>query len=61
MSFKIQTSLCIILLFVGTIHSQTQTAPRSEVAGIPVAGIGPAQLEVAWWRSAVLVANAPSG
>jgi hypothetical protein len=36
MSFNIRTALCVILLFTGTINSQTQNAPRSEVAGIPV-------------------------
>jgi hypothetical protein len=36
MSFKIRASLCAILLFTSAINSQTQNAPRSEVAGIPV-------------------------
>ncbi len=36
MSFKIRTPLCVILLFAGVVHSQTQNAPRSEVAGITV-------------------------
>ena len=36
MSFKLRTALCLILLFAGTINSQTQNAPRTEVAGIPV-------------------------
>jgi hypothetical protein len=36
MTFKIRTALCAILLFAGTINSQTQNAPRTEVAGIPV-------------------------
>ncbi|HKX31944.1 MAG TPA: acetylxylan esterase [Blastocatellia bacterium] len=36
MLFKICAALCALLLFAGAIHSQTQNAPRSEVAGIPV-------------------------
>ncbi len=36
MSFNIRASLCAILLFIGAINSQTQNAPRSEVAGIAV-------------------------
>jgi hypothetical protein len=36
MSFKLRTALCLILLFAGTICSQTQNALRTEVAGIPV-------------------------
>ena len=36
MSLKLRTALCLILLFAGTINSQTQNAPRTEVAGIPV-------------------------
>jgi hypothetical protein len=36
MSFKIRASLCAILFFTSAINSQTQNAPRSEVAGIPV-------------------------
>ena len=36
MSFKIFASLCALLFIAGGIKSQTQNAPRSEVAGIPV-------------------------
>ena len=36
MPFKIRTLLCVALFLAGAIHSQTQNAPPSEVAGIPV-------------------------
>ena len=36
MTFKIRVLLCTIILLAGAIQSQTQNAPRSEVAGIPV-------------------------
>jgi (4-O-methyl)-D-glucuronate---lignin esterase len=36
MSVKFSALLCAILLFASAINSQTQNAPRSEVAGIPV-------------------------
>ena len=36
MSFKLRTSFACLLLAAGVLYSQTQNAPRSEVAGIPV-------------------------
>jgi hypothetical protein len=36
MSFKMRTSLCVILLVAAAMRPHTQNVPRSEVAGIPI-------------------------